>query len=622
MLLAFLSLARLATAQTQTAVDSAQSIKSLADTVPCPLSECTQTSQLAQQIVDNLCGIPTFTPTPAFSSPNVMFVGYGESNFKVSVGTTFTCALKPTITVPWVTVFSQGSTFVRYEVATNPSSAQRSTVVTMAGKTFTITQEGAPDGPPPPPPPPTTVPAGGDVQAALDAAPAGGTVYLTAGATYTQNIVFRNRSGSVTLTTANFAVPSGTRVAPSDAPTMAKIVCSDCLLPTIGFEFGAHDVSVIGVEVIGNPSHTDRATINVGNDPTTWTATTSVADQPSNITFDRIYEHADATGGRQGILTDGVNINVVNSYISGFWLVGADSQAIGMIQGAGPVLVQNNYLEGSGENMMVGGSDPTINGLIPADITVKDNYFFKPLSWKTDHPGSVKNLFELKNAQRVTVDHNVFENVWVDAQPGSAILFTVRDQGANCPWCVVKDVTFTNNVIKNVANFAFNILGFDDTNPSGTASNLVISNNLILNAINGALLQSPANTIEFSHNTFRAITGKFLALGRVTSGSVVNGFVFRDNAVEAGSFGITGDGTVALGTASLESMVAAGYVFSKNLIAQSSERTIAFPTGNYVVAASAYAGKFDAQNAVVDTTLVATEGGTQLVGANVTKLPQ
>jgi hypothetical protein len=474
--------------------------------------------------------------------------------------------------------------------------------------------------PDPTPAPAHTVPAGGDVQAALDAAPAGATVYLTAGATYTQNVVFRQR-GSVTLTTQGFAVPAGTRVAPSDAPTMAKIVCSDCFSPTIGFEFGSHDVNVVGVEVIGNPSHPDRPTINIGNHPVSWAPATTVAAQPSNITFDRVYVHAESTGGRQGILADGVNIKVLNSYISGFWLSGQDSQAVGMIQGAGPVLVQNNYLEASGENMLVGGSDPTITGMIPADITVKDNYFFKPLSWKTAHPGSVKNLFELKNAQRVLVDHNVFENVWVDGQAGSAILFTIRNQGGECTWCVVKDVTFTNNVVKNVANFAFSILGTDDNYPSGVASNLVIKNNLILDSNNGVLIQSPLNATELSHNTFVNIKGKFLALGNITTGSVVNGFIFRDNALQAGSYGITGNGT-APGMPSLDGQVAAGYTFRNNIIEQSSERYIAFPSGNYVIAPGTYASTMNAQYAIIDASCVATEGGSVLVGADVTKLPQ
>ncbi|HXG90746.1 MAG TPA: hypothetical protein VNN73_00055, partial [Blastocatellia bacterium] len=46
---------------------------------------------------------------------------------------------------------------------------------------------------------------------------------------------------------------------------------------------------------------------------------------------------------------------------------------------------------------------------------------------------SVKNLFELKNARRVLIDANLFENNWVDGQSGFAILFTVRNQDGTAP---------------------------------------------------------------------------------------------------------------------------------------------------------------------------------------------
>ena len=65
-------------------------------------------------------------------------------------------------------------------------------------------------------------------------------------------------------------------------------------------------------------------------------------------------------------------------------------------------------------------------------------------------PGSgtkwmVKNSFELKNAQDVLVEGNVFENVWVADQPGYPILFTPRNQNAHAPWVVVQNVVFRNN---------------------------------------------------------------------------------------------------------------------------------------------------------------------------------
>ena len=49
----------------------------------------------------------------------------------------------------------------------------------------------------------------------------------------------------------------------------------------------------------------------------------------------------------------------------------------------------------------------------------------------------MKNLFELKNAQRVLIESNVFEYNWAESQNGFAILFTPRNQGGGRrgPWC-------------------------------------------------------------------------------------------------------------------------------------------------------------------------------------------
>src|SRR5262249_41996701 len=42
---------------------------------------------------------------------------------------------------------------------------------------------------------------------------------------------------------------------------------------------------------------------------------------------------------------------------------------------------------------------------------------------------SVKNIFELKSAQDVLVEGNVFEGMWMADQPGYPIVFTPRNQG-------------------------------------------------------------------------------------------------------------------------------------------------------------------------------------------------
>ncbi len=130
---------------------------------------------------------------------------------------------------------------------------------------------------------------------------------------------------------------------------------------------------------------------------------------------------------------------VVDSWLSDCHGKGMDTQAIITWASPGPLKIENNHLEGAGENIMFGGADPNVYGVVPSDITIRHNHVFKPLSWKG--VWSVKNLFEVKNAQRVLLESNIFENNWSDAQTGFAIVLKSANQGGRCDWCVAQDLT-------------------------------------------------------------------------------------------------------------------------------------------------------------------------------------
>ncbi len=158
----------------------------------------------------------------------------------------------------------------------------------------------------------------------------------------------------------------------------------------------------------------------------------------------------------------------------------------------------------------------------------------------------VKNLFELKNARRVQIDHNLLENNWLQAQSGFAVLFTVRNQYGNCLWCVVEDVTFEYNVVRNVAG-GINILGIDPNHPSLQTNAIRIRHNEFSGLDrsvwggNGYFLQLGDNPrdITIDHNTIVSPNG----LGVVTvSGPPVYGFVFTNNVARHNSYGIFGNG--------------------------------------------------------------------------------
>jgi hypothetical protein len=96
---------------------------------------------------------------------------------------------------------------------------------------------------------------------------------------------------------------------------------------------------------------------------------------------------------------------------------------------------------------MFGGAAPKIPNLVPSNITLHNNYMSRPLDWKGKW--LVKNLLELKNARDVDASFNVFENNWVSAQSGTAILFTVRTcESGDYPWAAVERVTFSHNIVR------------------------------------------------------------------------------------------------------------------------------------------------------------------------------
>ena len=299
------------------------------------------------------------------------------------------------------------------------------------------------------------MPAGGDLQAAIDDAKPGDAIALEPGATYTGPFRLPRKDGDGWIVIAPRAErglpPPGQRVTPSDARAMSKLVASsgDAVIEA---DAGAHHYRLVGLEIAPADGVFLRALVHLGANET------DAASQPHHVIIDRCYLHGDPRKGtRRGIALNARDSAVVNSYLSDFKEVGADSQAIAGWNGAGPFKIANNYLEAAGENVMFGGADPSIPDLVPADIEITGNHFAKPLRWKEGDSAfegtawTVKNLFELKNARRVLVDGNLLEYNWPHGQNGFAILFTPRNQDGGAPWSVVEDVTFANNVVRHVA---------------------------------------------------------------------------------------------------------------------------------------------------------------------------
>lgn len=504
---------------------------------------------------------------------------------------------------------------------------------------------------------------GENLQAAIDAAQPGDTIVLEAGATFTGNFVLPVKPGAAFITLRSddptgALPPAGRRISPADAPGLAKIRSGNTMA-ALRTAAGAHHWRLM---LLDFPATRDGygEILQLGDGSSVQKQWSQV---PYEIELDRVYVHGDPVmGQKRGIALNAGSVTIRNSYIADIRAVGMDTQAICGWNGPGPYVIENNYLEAAGENLMLGGADPYISGLVPSNVVIRNNHFSRPMSWRepvvsqpsdvsgvpqpggslaggthayrviarkrtsggvvarssasiqtdipvsggsavalswtpvegaheyevyvrrpsgasqywtTNAPGftdtgaagrsgvapgsaghtwTVKNLLELKNARSVVIDQNVFENHWAGAQSGYAIVFTPRNQDGGCAWCVVEDVVFTNNVVRNAAA-GINILGYDDNYPSLQTNRISIRNNVfhLRTTLGGSawfmLIGHGPRDIVVDHNTVDA-DGTTLLYVYSRAGTVqpVRGFRFTNNAARHGTYGINGtESTFGLG---------------------------------------------------------------------------
>ncbi|HEY6991803.1 MAG TPA: RICIN domain-containing protein, partial [Bryobacteraceae bacterium] len=261
-----------------------------------------------------------------------------------------------------------------------------------------------------------------------------------------------------------------------------------------------------------------------------------------------------------------------------------DTQALAGWNGPGPYTITNNYLEAGTEIVAFGGAATSIAGVVPSNIAIKGNLFYRPLSWMPGSPSYagipvwVKNDIEFKNAQDVTIDSNTFENNWRGAdQRGFFLLFNVRTEWGQVPWAVVNNVKVTNNIFRHSAA-GIDITGHDDDG-SGSASNFLIQNN-VWEDINGNnwggdgrwfQATSGANNVTVDHNTVFQ-TG-FILIFDVGQEHNVN---FTNNIVQVG-WDVAGNGA-GIGISALNAYDVGG-IFSNNVLVGASSSQ--YPLGNF-----------------------------------------
>jgi len=336
--------------------------------------------------------------------------------------------------------------------------------------------------------------------------------------------------------------------------------------------------------------------------------------QTSRIIFDRVWfrginqdgnfpvrkQSEDTSTTRAIYLGQSNHIAVIDSYFSDFYVTGSmsangnsDAQCIG--GGAGNVpnsgwgvyKFVNNHCEASSEGILLGGSGGpplTPDGCtimvncnldVPTDIEVRQNYFFKPLSWNgntTAPEGAgwpvVKNGFEMKIGARVLFEGNVIENVWYSAQVGYCWSIAPKNQSSGrtpntptAPTAATNDFTYRYNYCYNAA-YGIGLYQSMDrgcgTCQSQGATGISIHDNVIGDNLSLGNLKaqsagdamelyatrdvtgrglSQLNNVEISHNTFVRAVRSLAGFGADGSGQMHN-WNIQNNIFPYGNYGV------------------------------------------------------------------------------------
>lgn len=212
------------------------------------------------------------------------------------------------------------------------------------------------------------VPAGGNVQAAIDLSQCNDSIFNKASNSYLGNLRLRNKGceltvDPITITTEGFSVPANRRVVPADDSSMARILAPGTNgMPVIESDAGAGGYKLIGLYL----------SVNYGSDPNKKYHSTELIKfhngndaNPAygqwlahDIMIDRCHLAGKFGDARFALSLHGKNLSVRNSRIDEFATAsGADSAGLWTANGPGPITLENNYISAGMWNIFAGGAD-------------------------------------------------------------------------------------------------------------------------------------------------------------------------------------------------------------------------------------------------------------------------
>ncbi len=225
---------------------------------------------------------------------------------------------------------------------------------------------------------------GENLQAALDAAQPGDVLVLEAGAEFTGNFILPVKSGDAPIvvrsTPSDLLPVDGVRIRPSHAPLLARIRSTNAAA-ALRTAPGAHHWDLRYLEFSANLlGYGDMLQLGDGS-----SEQNTVEKVPHHLVLRHLYIHGHPLfGQKRCVALNAAHVTIRDSHVSDCKGVGMDTQAIGGWNGLGPYHIENNYLEGAGENVLFGGADPSISELVPDGIVFRRNHVSRPPAWR--HP--------------------------------------------------------------------------------------------------------------------------------------------------------------------------------------------------------------------------------------------
>jgi hypothetical protein len=254
----------------------------------------------------------------------------------------------------------------------------------------------------------------------------------------------------------------------------------------------------------------------------------------------------------------------------------------------------------------------------PTDIEIRRNHLFRPMSWRQGDPGYtpspsgnpyiVKNIFELKSAQRVLFEANLLENSWGGfTQTGFSILLTPKNPADKCPKCQVSDVTVRFCRIRNVAAVLQIANVLSKTGQSSAGGGRYSIHDIVVDSVQGRDFKGPGVFLQLLSNkppvhdlaidhVTAFVPGPLITV--VSKGGKIDNFALTNSVFEVGdrrpAVASAGGGqencaatTQKQGAEAVLKECFSNYKFEKNLILSGRGQ---WPAGNFVASSPEAAG--------------------------------